>query len=81
MTAHRQYGILSAIVAGTPIPFKATLHNHAGSAACKIESEAKVDPENAVHLPISAAEKLVHLRLGARPNVDAFDLAVVLQGR
>jgi hypothetical protein len=70
---------LSAIAPGTPIPLKAALHDDAGAAACEIESDAKVDLENRVHLLISAAEELVHLGLGMRLKVDAFDLAVVFQ--
>jgi hypothetical protein len=71
----------SVIAACAPIPLKAALHNHAGSAASEIEPDAKIYLENGVYVPVSPAEKLVHLWLGARSNVDAFDLAIVLQGR
>ena len=58
--------ILSSIAASAPIPLKAALNDHTGSAASEIESHAKVNLENAGHLPISAAEKLVHFGLGSR---------------
>lgn len=61
-----------------PIPFKAALQDHSRAIAPEVEAGSKVDAEPWPEVPVAPDKQLMDLRLGARWNINALDLSVIL---